>query len=533
MRHPGGQIFAVLLIFTTGSAVKADWIKGIFSSRAKIDSLNRFLVIQDPDQHKYFGAQVLSLGDINGDKSTDLLICRYEGSSLDTNWAFLYYGGPNATGTPAKRFSGFFPNMGVIGDVNGDGYVDLGRTHLPALGSFNFDVYFGGPNFGDVPDFVIPQHWSQVVRAAPFDGTGKLLLPLGRSVNGGLVDFYRIDNGRDTIPQYTLPDTSQNFGNQFAVGDFNGDGYPDLAVGASNFLDSGWVKFYWGGPGFDTVPDFQIHSKRAQFSRILLNVGDFNGDGADDILICGGDDSACGIYYGGPHLHTKPDVIVNTMRGGFGYFPPTSAAAIGDFNHDGHPDFMLSYVNETTGQFSIHIFLGGPTSDSVIVGDLYITDNMVPGGPWRFGVVVAGIGDFDGDGIDDIAVTSQTDYGLVPWWGQVSIIRGYNSQPTDVPITNDDNLPASFTLHPAYPNPFNPSATISFDLPKRETAKLTVFDITGRVVQRLLDVQLAAGPHRVTWDGRNQAGQLVASGVYLFRLSTPDYQQTVKGTLLK
>ncbi len=528
MKNAGGFILAFLLIFTLGSAVKADWIKGIFSSRAKVDSLNRFLIIQDTLQHKFFGSQILPLGtSVAG--MPQILICRSEGTTLDTNWAYSYQGGPSPSGLPLRQFANLFSVIGSIGDVNGDGYDDYGMMRLP---SSDYGIYFGGPSFDDIPDFTFHGHLSPTSRAAKISNRNVLELPLARDINGGPIDIFRIDNQRDTIPEFTLFDTAFGSIHSLAVGDFNGDGFQDLAVGSS-MLDSGWVKFYWGGPSFDTVPAFQIHSRRGEFSRIMLSIGDFNGDGADDILICGGDDSACGIYYGGPHMHTKPDVIVNTMRGGFGYFPPTSAAAIGDFNHDGHPDFMLSYVNETTGQFSIHIFLGGPTLDSVIVGDLYITDNMVPGGPWRFGVVVAGIGDFDGDGIDDIAVTSQTDYGLVPWWGQVSIIKGYNAQPTDVPITNDDNLPASFTLHPAYPNPFNPSTTISFDLPKRETVKLTVFDITGRIVRTLIDQQLAAGTHRVQWDGKNHTGQPAASGVYLFRLSTPDYQQTVKGTLLK
>lgn len=73
-------------------------------------------------------------------------------------------------------------------------------------------------------------------------------------------------------------------------------------------------------------------------------------------------------------------------------------------------------------------------------------------------------------------------------------------------------------LHPAAPNPFNPSTTIAFDLPRTAPVRLTVFDAAGRRVRRLVDTTLAPARHRVTWDGRDDHGRAASAGVYVVRL---------------
>jgi hypothetical protein len=83
------------------------------------------------------------------------------------------------------------------------------------------------------------------------------------------------------------------------------------------------------------------------------------------------------------------------------------------------------------------------------------------------------------------------------------------------------------------PNPFNPSTTISFTLPVPGRASLAVYDITGRKVRELLDGPLPAGAHAVAWDGKDDAGQPVSSGVYLSRLSAGNRTATGKMLLMK
>ena len=79
-------------------------------------------------------------------------------------------------------------------------------------------------------------------------------------------------------------------------------------------------------------------------------------------------------------------------------------------------------------------------------------------------------------------------------------------------------LPTDFALHPAYPNPFNAEVALSFDLPQAASVELVLYDALGRPVRHLVDGPLAAGRYRFVWDGRDQDGRAVASGIYFYRL---------------
>ncbi|MBU1919353.1 T9SS type A sorting domain-containing protein, partial [bacterium] len=99
-----------------------------------------------------------------------------------------------------------------------------------------------------------------------------------------------------------------------------------------------------------------------------------------------------------------------------------------------------------------------------------------------------------------------------------------------VDFTPRDNrmIPEVFTLYPAYPNPFNPTTTLSFDLTHPGMVKLNVFDVIGRLVTTLVDDNLTAGKHEVMFDGSEQA-----SGIYFYRLQAGEQMQTQKMVLLK
>ncbi|MBN2417054.1 fibronectin type III domain-containing protein [bacterium] len=87
------------------------------------------------------------------------------------------------------------------------------------------------------------------------------------------------------------------------------------------------------------------------------------------------------------------------------------------------------------------------------------------------------------------------------------------------------NGPDSFELHQNYPNPFNPETHISFTLPKQDYITLHVFDVHGRLVRTLLSQTMEAGNHVTTWNGKNDAGDHVPSGTYLYQLEAGKYQQ--------
>ena len=94
--------------------------------------------------------------------------------------------------------------------------------------------------------------------------------------------------------------------------------------------------------------------------------------------------------------------------------------------------------------------------------------------------------------------------------------------------------PEDYVLEQNYPNPFNPSTTIRFSLPVRERVSLKIYDMTGREVRTLLNgEERPVGASEVVWDGRNSAGQTVASGVYFYTLSWGNFFKTNKMTLVK
>ena len=94
-------------------------------------------------------------------------------------------------------------------------------------------------------------------------------------------------------------------------------------------------------------------------------------------------------------------------------------------------------------------------------------------------------------------------------------------------------LPSSHSLDDASPNPFNPEATIRFSLPQDEQVVLQVFNLQGQLVKTLHQGHVAAGTYQSVWDGTDETGASMASGVYLYNLQAGRFSQTKKMTLLK
>jgi len=98
---------------------------------------------------------------------------------------------------------------------------------------------------------------------------------------------------------------------------------------------------------------------------------------------------------------------------------------------------------------------------------------------------------------------------------------------------NSSDIPESYRLFQNYPNPFNPETTIHFKLPVENIVKIKIYNILGGKVRTLLEEKRAAGYYVVHWDGRNDAGESVPSGVYLYECVTSDFKQMRKMLLLK
>lgn len=138
------------------------------------------------------------------------------------------------------------------------------------------------------------------------------------------------------------------------------------------------------------------------------------------------------------------------------------------------------------------------------------------------------------DGRSPVTLTI-TGYNMVPYIQTVSVTNGSGGddvspepEPTPEPV-----LPVEVALHGNYPNPFNPSTRIAFDLPRDMMVNLSVFDIRGSLVKTLLSETTSAGRQEVLWDGKDSTGRTAASGVYLYQLITPEGQFSGRMLLTK
>lgn len=121
--------------------------------------------------------------------------------------------------------------------------------------------------------------------------------------------------------------------------------------------------------------------------------------------------------------------------------------------------------------------------------------------------------------------------GVLPLWFAIG------SRPTKVE-DHPTTLPGGFVLDQNFPNPFNPETTIRYQLPFEGRVTLAVYDLAGRLVAKLEQGVCSAGEHRVKWQGRDQIGRMVASGVYFYRLQAAgregqSFAVTKKMTLMK
>jgi hypothetical protein len=198
-----------------------------------------------------------------------------------------------------------------------------------------------------------------------------------------------------------------------SAGDVNGDSYADVIVGAyqsgTAANPAGRAYIYFGGPRADDRPDVTLTGEAAgdAFGVSVASAGDVNRDGFADVIVGAYENDAQGanagrayIFFGGPTMDAKPDVVLSGEAAGdaFGY----SVAGAGDVNHDGYADVVVgAYENSARGAGAgrAYVFYGGPKPD--VVADAILNGEAAGD---RFGISVAGAGDVNGDGFDDVVV---------------------------------------------------------------------------------------------------------------------------------
>jgi len=100
-------------------------------------------------------------------------------------------------------------------------------------------------------------------------------------------------------------------------------------------------------------------------------------------------------------------------------------------------------------------------------------------------------------------------------------------------VVKEAAVPTVFALHQNSPNPFNPTTSIKYDMPKAGDVQIAVFNVLGQRVTDLVNGYQEAGSHEVVWNGKDDGGSSVASGIYFYRIKTSEFSDTKKMLLMK
>jgi hypothetical protein len=101
-------------------------------------------------------------------------------------------------------------------------------------------------------------------------------------------------------------------------------------------------------------------------------------------------------------------------------------------------------------------------------------------------------------------------------------------------VDNKKNeVPKEFAVSQNYPNPFNPSTVINYALPKTSLVSIKIYDVLGQEVKTLMNFERQAGNYSAQWNGDNNLGQHVSTGIYIYRVTAGQYVKSMKMILLK
>ena len=461
-------------------------------------------------------------------------------------------------------------SQGALGDMDGDGDADLVVTWFSIAGSsWAIATSDGLGDLASTQEVLFPQKaaYSEIA-GGDFDGDG--LLDLAFST-GRTIELWlnRGEDGFETILQLT------DVGWLVSLADGDGDGDVDLLVVEDH--DDLWSNMtMWindGAGGFahsdrfvldteeELAPSLLAGQPVGEAARVLWNrpcwkpqgpwrltqpwaaneepplffelgevnlcdihlLADLDGDGAVELVGTPERNLFPGFSRGNTHhglalwrVNASGGVERHTLLGPQVIVPyswPASGGIASDLTGDGLLD--LAVINTNLAMNPALIVLVGQRDGLPVVEGHYPLPTIGRS-------LLAG--DVNGDGATDLVVLGRSQRGD----GGAFVFLNQGVPATAI-AAETTTVPTAFVLGANYPNPFNPATTIPLTLPAgAEEVDLTIYNVLGQPVRRVWNGSLAAGEHRLAWDGRDTQGQPVAAGVYWYRLQVDDQTSTRK-----
>ena len=254
------------------------------------------------------------------------------------------------------------------------------------------------------------------------------------------------------------------------------------------------------------------------FGRSISNLGDFNNDGYDDIVVgayysnaSGFGESSVFIFFGGEKVDDVADITITKSWMDFG----KCVSLAGDINEDGYSDLMVS------DRSNVFIYYGCKDGDQLKEEEIHIAEHR----QWS-GFSLSYAGDVNGDGLTDILIGEPYNSATGTYNGRVFIYSDSNY----AQILNEDdrNYINSFELFQNYPNPFNSETTITYKINEAQNVSLRIHDINGRVVSKMDRSHPASGTYKFRLNTQG-----LASGVYLYQVKVGPSRKCKKFIILK